>query len=159
MNDDVSVWGGMFLAHLEDSVPEGGLQVRVRNFLHTHVVHEAEVLALLLSLKLVDSNLTMVNCEEMNQLLVISNILVGDFDCWLEVDDVLLLALTGFKDTLKCSLSLRKLFELLLVVTLFGLGGWHHLNDTLSASECITHALQIQEFTLDHKIGLFVRVA
>jgi hypothetical protein len=71
----------MFLAHLEDSVPEGSLQMRVRNFLHTHFVHEAEVLALLLSLKLVDSNLTMVNCEEMNQLLVISNVLVGDFDC------------------------------------------------------------------------------
>jgi hypothetical protein len=81
MNDDVSVLGGMFLTHLEDGVPEGGLQMRVRNFLHTHVVHEAEVLALLLSLKLVDSKLAMVNCEEMNQLLVISNILVGDFDC------------------------------------------------------------------------------
>lgn len=123
MNDDVSVCGGMFLAHLEDSVPEGGLQVRVRNFLHTHVVHEAEVLALLLSLELVDSNLTMVNCEEMNQLLVISNVLVSDFNCRLEVDNVLLLALIGFKDTLKCCLSLRKLFEFLLIVTLFGLSG------------------------------------
>ena len=123
MNDDVSVCGGMFLAHLEDSVPEGGLQVRVRDFLHTHVVHEAEVLALLLSLELVDSKLTMVNCEEMNQLLVISNVFVSDFDCRLEVDNVCLLALTGFKDTLKCCLSLRKLFELLLIVTLFGLCG------------------------------------
>ena len=81
MNADVSVCGGVFLAHLEDGVPEGSLQVRVRNFLHTHVVHDAEVLAQLLSLKLVVSNLTMVNCEEMNQLLVISNVFVGDFDC------------------------------------------------------------------------------
>ena len=120
-NDDVSVGGGVLLAHLEDSVPEGGLQVGIRDFFHTHVVHETEVLALLLALELVDSHLPVVNGQEMNQLLVISNIFVGNLDCCLEIEDVVFLALIGFKDTLKCGLSLRKLFELLLVVALLGL--------------------------------------
>lgn len=79
-NDVISVRGGILLAQLKDSVPESGLQMGVGDLLHTHVVHKTKVLSLLLTLKLVYRNLSMVDCEEVDQFLVVSNIFVGNFD-------------------------------------------------------------------------------
>ena len=70
----------LFLAKLEQVVPKSGMRVRVRDLLHTHVMHEFEVLLGLLPLEFLDGDLPMVNGQEMHQLFVILDVLIGDFD-------------------------------------------------------------------------------
>lgn len=117
-----SLVDGVILAQFEDAVPECGLQVRVRDLLDTHVVHQAQVLPLLLALELVNCKLPVVDRQPQDQFLIVSNILVGDLYGSLEVEDILFLALVGLEDALERGLSLRELLELLLVVALLRLG-------------------------------------
>ena len=85
--------GDLLLAHLEDGVPERGLQVGVGDLLHGHVVHQLEVLSLLLLLELVDGLLAVVYGQPVDQFLVILEVLVGYLDLCLQCEDVVFLAL------------------------------------------------------------------
>ena len=85
--------GDLLLAHLEDGVPERGLQVRVGDLLDGHVVHQLEVLSLLLLLELVDGLLAVVYGKPVDQFLVVLQVLVGHLDLCLEREDVVFLAL------------------------------------------------------------------
>lgn len=101
-----SVCGGVLLAHLKDAVPEGGLQVRVGDLLNTHVVHQAQVLPLLLPLELVNRDLTVVNCQPMDQFLEVGNVLIGNFNGSLKNEDFIFLALARLENALKRGLAL-----------------------------------------------------
>ena len=155
---ECSVCGGVLLAHLKDAVPEGGLQVRVGDLLDTHVVHQAQVLPLLLPLELVYRDLTVVNCQPMDQFLVVGNVLICNFNGSLKIEDVIFLALARLENALKRGLALRKFLELLLIIALLGLRGRLHLDHGLSAYECVTHSLEIKELSLDHNVGLLIRI-
>jgi hypothetical protein len=56
-------------------------------------VHQSQVLSLLFSLKFVNGNLTVIDSEEVNQFLIVSNVLVSDLNSGLKVQDIILLAL------------------------------------------------------------------
>jgi hypothetical protein len=56
-------------------------------------VHQSQVLSLLFSLKFVNGNLTVIDSEEVNQFLIVSNVLVSDLNGGLKVQDIILLAL------------------------------------------------------------------
>ena len=78
----------LLLCILKDHVPEGGMGMRVGDLLHRHVVHHLQVLLRFLTLELLNSNLPMVDCEEVDELLVVLDVLVGDLDACLELQKV-----------------------------------------------------------------------
>ncbi len=88
----------LLLSHLEDSVPVGGLQVRIRDFFDAHIVHQLQILSLFLLLELVDGSLAVIYRQEMYQFLVVLNILVSDLNSSLQVENIVLLALARLEN-------------------------------------------------------------
>ena len=91
-------------------MPESSGEVRVGDFFHAEDVEHSEVLACLLPLELGDSILSVVNSQEVNELLVVVDVLVGNLDGGLKVQDVIFLLGLGLEDALECSLALAELF-------------------------------------------------
>ena len=74
--------------------------MRVLNFLGGHLQKYTEIAFALLMLELLDCNLPMVDCEEGDKLLVVFNVLVGNFNSSLKVQNISILASLALEERL-----------------------------------------------------------
>jgi len=109
-------------------------------------------------LELGNSNLTMVDGQELDELLVVCNFLVVNFKVGLELEDVAFLSRFGFKEGLNSGLAFRQLGELLFIVFLPLFSAKLLLHAKLSALDGVVHSLHVEELALQPYIGVLVWV-
>ena len=136
-----SVLGG---ADLEQRVPEGGGQVRVRDLLHAEHVHVLQVLPRLDGLEFGDHDLSVVDCEELDQFLIVLDILGSNFDRRLQVQDIVLFAGLGLEEGLESGFASRQLLHLSGVASALLVASVLSLGDLVSALDGVGDSLDIQ---------------
>ena len=130
----------------------------VWNFFDTEVVERFQVHLGLCSFELWDRHLSVVNCQECDQLLEVSDLLVCDFNAGLERKNVAFFLRLRLEETLHCRFALRQLEELLVVVSLFLLCVELCLHDWLSAVKSIKHSVNVEELTLEPYVSISIRI-
>lgn len=111
-------------------------------------MQQLQIVSALFTLKLIDSNLSEVNGQEIDQLLVVFDISSSVFDDLLKVSNFRLLPRLALEERFQSGLSLGKLLLLNLVASLLALGFRELLDDSLSAGDSLLKTFQIQKFSL-----------
>lgn len=106
---------------LKNVVGEGGAEMSVRNLLNAEHVEHLVVGLGLHALELVDSDLAVVNCDEVEQLAVLIDVNIELLDGGGVGIDVLLDGGLRLEETLHCCLAHRHLLKLRLLVALLAL--------------------------------------
>lgn len=92
--------------------------MRIRDLLDAEGIQHLEVHLGLGDLELGDGNLTVINGQEVDQLLEVLDLLVGDLYRGLQCEDFALFLGLRFQQGFKCCLTGRELVEFLLVLFL-----------------------------------------
>mmetsp|Transcript_2687 Transcript_2687/g.4524 ORF Transcript_2687/g.4524 Transcript_2687/m.4524 type:complete len:294 (-) Transcript_2687:834-1715(-) len=137
---------------------EGGLEVGVGDLLDAKEVEGLEIHLVLGKLELGDGLLAVVDGEELDQLLEVLDLLVGDLDGRLQIQDLALLLRLRLEERLHGGLAALHFLQLLRVVLLLLLGVELRLHDALAALQTVVHALDVEELTLEPEVGVSVGV-
>lgn len=135
-----------------------GSQVRVRNLADREVVEHSQVLSHLVLLVLVNRHMSVVDCNEVDQLSVIFDFLSDALDFLLIDHDIFLDGTLRLKETLHGGLSKRHLFQLSLLFLFLGLKFILLLNYLITAVHGVTRTKQVKQLTLYPNIGFTVWV-
>ena len=104
---------------------------------------KVKVLLGLFTFEFLDSNLAVINGQEIDELFVVFDVFVGNLNRCLKLEDLILLSRLALEDGFQSCLALRQLFDLLLIISLLSFSGKLLLNNKLSTMQCITHTLEI----------------
>lgn len=144
------------LLHVEKWMVKGGTEMCIWYLFNAEVVKCFQIHLCLSLLELLDGNLSVVDGQEVYQLLEVSDLLCTYLNGSLEGQNVALLLWFGFEECFYCWLALGQLIKLLLVFSLLLLGVELSLHHTLSALKTVIHTWDIQEFSLDPHVGIEV---
>lgn len=100
----------------------------------------------------------MVNGEEIDELLEVLDLLIGDLNRRLQSKYVALFLRLGFKQRFDCGLTSRKLLQLLLIISLLLFSGQLSLHHSFATLQTIVHALHIEVLALHPDVGIAVWV-
>lgn len=110
------------VAQLKQWMEQRGCEVRIRDLFDAESIKHLEVHLWFGDLELGDGYLTMINSQEVDQLLEILDLLIGDLNGRLQSEYIALLLWLGLQQWLESSLTRRQLLKLLLVISLLLLG-------------------------------------
>ena len=140
---------------LQDAMSEGGVQVRVGHLLDAERVEHLVVRGGLQALKFVDGLLTVVNDNEVDELLVIVDIYVHLLDGGRVRVDILAHLRLGLEETLQSRLAQGHFLQLCLLVSLLGFGFGHEDLLVAAALHRIHHGLDVEQLVPQLHVGIF----
>ena len=140
---------------LQDAMGESGAQVRVGDLLDAERVEHLVVGGGLEALELVDGLLSVVNDNEVHQLLVIVDVDVHLLDRGRVRVDILADLRFRLEEALQGRLAQRHLLELGLLVSLLGLGLGHEHLLVATALHRVHHGLDVQQLVPQLHVCIF----
>ena len=135
-----------------------GRQVSVGNLTDGEVVKHLHVLPDLVLSEPVNSQMALVNCDEVYQLAVVLDIMGELLNLRLVRQNVFIDCAFGLEEALKSSLAERHLFELSCFVLLFVFKFNLHILDFVASRHSVLCTIQVKHLSFNPNVGIFIRI-